>query len=111
VSGHSVFPKEVEDYLGQHPAIDEAAVAGLPDENTGEKVKAWITLKPGLKIDRDITIDEIKQWCLENMAKWKSPVLIEVVRNLPVSMTGKVQRRELQEKDISKLESGKSIKG
>ncbi|MCJ7648530.1 MAG: AMP-binding protein, partial [Candidatus Lokiarchaeota archaeon] len=111
VSGHSVFPKEVEDYLGQHPSIDEAAVAGLPDENTGEKVKAWITLKSGLKIDRDITIDEIKKWCIENMAKWKCPVLIEVVRNLPVSMTGKVQRRELQEKDISKLESGKSIKG
>ena len=111
VAGHSVFPKEVEDYLGKHPAIDEAAVAGLPDEKTGEKVKAWITLKSGLKIDKDITIDEIKKWCLENMAKWKTPVLIEVVRKLPVSMTGKVQRRELQEKDITKLEKGKSIKG
>jgi acyl-CoA synthetase (AMP-forming)/AMP-acid ligase II len=45
------------------------------------------------------------------MAKWKSPRLIEVVRKLPVSMTGKVQRRELQEKDITKMESGKEIKG
>ncbi|MFW9866995.1 MAG: AMP-binding protein [Candidatus Thorarchaeota archaeon] len=111
VSGHSVFPKEVEELMGHHEAIDEVAVASLPDEVTGEKVKAWITLKKGYKIDKNITIDEIKQWCLENMAKWKTPRLIEVVRKMPVSMTGKVQRRELQEKDIDKLEQGKSIKG
>jgi len=45
------------------------------------------------------------------MAKWKTPRMIEVVRKLPVSMTGKVQRRELQEKDIDKLKEGKPIKG
>jgi len=45
------------------------------------------------------------------MAKWKTPRLIEVVRKMPVSMTGKVQRRELQEKDIDKLKEGKLIKG
>ncbi|MHA1914521.1 MAG: AMP-binding protein [Promethearchaeota archaeon] len=111
VSGHSVFPKEVEDLLGHHEAIDEVAVASLPDEQTGEKVKAWITLKKGYKIDKNITLAEIKQWSLENMAKWKSPRLIEVVRKMPVSMTGKVQRRELQEKDIDKLQKGKAIKG
>ncbi|MFW9874130.1 MAG: AMP-binding protein [Candidatus Thorarchaeota archaeon] len=111
VSGHSVFPKEVEELLGNHEAIDEVAVAGLPDEITGEKVKAWITLTRGYKVDKNITIDEIKQWALENMAKWKTPRLIEVVRKMPVNMTGKVQRRELQEKDINKLQQGKSIKG
>ena len=111
VSGHSVFPKEVEELMGHHEAIDEVAVASLPDEMTGEKVKAWITLKKGYKIDKNITIDEIKEWCLNNMAKWKTPRLIEVVRKMPVSMTGKVQRRELQEKDIDKLKQGKPIKG
>ncbi|MFX0083280.1 MAG: AMP-binding protein [Candidatus Hodarchaeota archaeon] len=111
VSGHSVFPKEVEELLGLHEAIDEVAVAGLPDETTGEKVKAWITLKKGFKIDKNVTIEDIKQWALENMAKWKTPRLIEVVRKMPVSMTGKVQRRELQEKDIDKLNQGKPIKG
>ncbi|MFX1479836.1 MAG: AMP-binding protein [Promethearchaeota archaeon] len=111
VSGHSVFPKEVEELMGHHEAIDEVAVASLPDVATGEKIKAWITLKKGYKIDKNITVDEIKQWCLENMAKWKTPRLIEVVRKMPVSMTGKVQRRELQEKDLDKLEQGKSIKG
>jgi long-chain acyl-CoA synthetase len=111
VSGHSVFPKEVEELMGNHPAIDEVAVAGLPDEQTGEKVKAWVTLKKGYKEGKNISSEEVKQWCLENMAKWKTPVLIEFVRKLPVSMTGKVQRRELQEKDLDKLEKGKELKG
>ena len=111
VSGHSVFPKEVEDLMGHHPMIDEVAVAGLPDDQTGEKVKAWVVLKKGYKVGKNIEIEDIKSWCLENMAKWKSPRLIEVVRNLPVSMTGKVQRRELQEKDLEKLQKGKELKG
>jgi len=49
VSGHSVYPKEVEDLMGHHPAIDQVAVAGLPDERTGEMVKAWVVLKKGFK--------------------------------------------------------------
>lgn len=111
VSGHSVFPKEVEELMGNHPEIDEVAVAGLPDEQMGEAVKAWITLKQGYKKRSEIDVEDIKKWCWENMAKWKSPKYIEIVRNLPVSMTGKVQRRELQEKDLGKLEKGRDIKG
>ena len=111
VSGHSVYPKEVEELMGQHPAIDEVAVAGLPDESTGEKVKAWVILEKGFKVGKNIEIEDIKKWCLENMAKWKTPRLIEVARKFPLSITGKVQRRELQEKDIAKMESGKEIKG
>ncbi len=111
VSGHSVFPKEVEELMGNHEMIDEIAVAGLPDEMTGEAVKAWVTLKKGYKADRDITSDQLKEWCLNNIAKWKSPKYIEFVRKMPVSMTGKVQRRELQEKDLDKLDTGKPIKG
>ena len=111
VSGHSVFPKEVEELMGHHDMVDEVAVAGLPDETTGESVKAWVTLKEGYKADRDITADQLKEWCLENMAKWKSPKYVEFVRSLPVSMTGKVQRRALQEKDLDRIEKGRSIKG
>ena len=111
VSGHSVFPKEVEDLMGHHEMVDEVAVAGLPDEKSGESVKAWVTLKKGFKADKDITSDQLKEWCLENMAKWKAPRLIEFVRKMPVSMTGKVQRRQLQEKDKDKMEKGKAIKG
>ena len=97
--------------MGMHPMVDEVAVAGLPDEHTGEAVKAWVTLKKGYKGGKDITAEELKKWCQENMAKWKSPKYIEFVRKLPVSMTGKVQRRVLQEKDLEKLKKGKQIKG
>jgi acyl-CoA synthetase (AMP-forming)/AMP-acid ligase II len=78
---------------------------------TGEAVKAWVTLKKGFKAGRDIEGEALKEWARENMAKWKSPKYIEFVRKLPVSMTGKVQRRELQEKDMAKLDQGKEIKG
>jgi long-chain acyl-CoA synthetase len=111
MSGHSVYPKEVEELMGNHPAIDEAAIAGLPDVETGESVKAWVTLKEGFKEGKNISVEEIKNWCLENMAKWKTPKYIEIVKSLPVSMTGKVQRRALQEKDVEKIKKGKEIKG
>ncbi len=111
VSGHSVFPKEVENLMGNHEMLDEIAVAGLPDTRTGEAVKAWVTLKKGFKADRDITSEQLKEWCVNNMAKWKSPKYIEFVRKMPVSMTGKVLRRELQEKDLSKLKKGRQLKG
>ncbi len=113
VSGHSVFPKEIEDLMGHHEMVSEVAVAGLPDENTGEAVKAWVTLKKGYKggKGKDITSEQLKEWCVTNMAKWKSPKYIEFVRKMPVSMTGKVQRRELQEKDFAKMDKGKDIKG
>ena len=111
VSGHSVFPKEVEELMGHHEMVDEVAVAGLPDEVTGEAVKAWVKLKKGFKAGENIDSDQLKAWCIENIAKWKSPKYIEFVRKMPVSMTGKVQRRDLQEKDMEKLEKGKDIKG
>ncbi|MHA1731914.1 MAG: AMP-binding protein [Promethearchaeota archaeon] len=113
VSGHSVFPKEVEQLMGEHPMVDEVAVAGIPDEQTGEAVKAWVTLKKGFKAgpDKDIDGERLKKWCWDNMAKWKAPKYIEFVRKLPVSMTGKVQRRVLQEKDLAKLKKGRKIKG
>jgi len=111
VSGHSVFPKEVEELMGNHPMVDEVAIAGLPDEHRGEVAKAWVTLKEGYKDGKDITSEQLKEWCYENMAKWKTPMYIEFVKSLPVSMTGKVQRRALQEKDLSRIEKGRNIKG
>ena len=111
VSGHSVYPKEVEELMGHHPMVDEIGVAGIPDEMTGEAVKAWVTLKPGYKAGKDIDSESLKKWCQENMAKWKSPRYIEFLRSIPVSMVGKVQRRILQEKDLEKLKKGREIKG
>ena len=70
-----------------------------------------LTFKPEYKGGVDITVEKLKQWCEENMARWKCPTYIEFIDMLPVITTGKVQRRLLQEKDISTLKEGKQIKG
>ncbi len=111
VAGHSVFPKEVEQLMGHHPMVNGVAVAGLPDKERGESVKAWVTLKSEYKEGIDITSDQLKKWCKEKMARWKCPNFIEFIKELPVSTTGKVQRRELQERDTAKIKEGNLIKG
>ncbi|MHA1329225.1 MAG: AMP-binding enzyme [Promethearchaeota archaeon] len=57
----------------------------------------------------DITVEELKKWCEENMARWKCPKYIEFIKEIPVTPTGKVQRRLLQERDLAKMKEGKSI--
>jgi long-chain acyl-CoA synthetase len=95
--GYSVFPKEVEDLLGSHPAVMEVAVAGLPDVETGEVVKAWVQLED--ESVGKVTSEELIAWSKENITHYKCPKQIEIIEEIPKSMVGKVQRRELQIKD------------
>ncbi len=98
VSGFNVYPNEVEDVLFTHPAVLEAAVIGVPDEYRGEKVKAFIVLKPGATA----TSDDVLELCRANLAKYKIPMLIEFLPALPKSAVGKVLRRELREMEAKK---------
>jgi len=111
ISGHSVFPKEVELIIGNHPMVDDVAVAGLPDKLRGEAVKAWVTLNSKNKKDIDIISEELKDWCIQNMTRWKCPSYIEILENLPVTATGKVLKRELQEIDLKRIKQGKNVIG
>lgn len=95
MAGHSVFPSEVEQLLGEHPAVSEAAVAGLPDAKLGEAVKAWVALKEG----QSVTPEELLKWAKANMTDWKVPKYIEIIPEVPKNLIGKVQRRILQEAD------------
>ncbi len=99
VSGHSVYPKEVESMLMKHEAVSEAAVAGLPDPKgkVGEICKAWVQLKPGYQ--GKITTEELMKWIHENLTEWKCPYIIEFIPEVPKNILGKVQRRMLQEAD------------
>jgi long-chain acyl-CoA synthetase len=89
--GFSVFPAEIEAVLVTHPAVAEAAVAGVPDSALGEEVVAWIALKPGLHADAD----ELIGWCRERLAPFKYPRLIRFVAALPRSAAGKVLKARL----------------
>ena len=93
--GYSVFPKEVEELLMKHPDITEAAVAGLPHEEFGEIVKAWVSISE----DCNLSPQSIKEWAKKNMAPYKCPYSISIMGELPKNIIGKVQRRALQEAD------------
>ena len=93
--GFSVFPKEIEELLMKHPDITEVAVAGLPDEESGEIVKAWVAIIE----DCDCSPQKIKEWAKNNMAHYKVPHTVAIIGELPKNLIGKVQRRLLQEAD------------
>ena len=96
--GYAVFPKEVEELIGRNDAVLECAVAGIPDEETGEMVKAWVSLKPEYK--GKVTSEELLAWAKENLTHYKVPKEIEIRDEIPKSMVvGKVMRRQLQEED------------
>lgn len=89
--GENVYPAEVEDLLGHHPDIAEAAVVGVPDERFGQALKAIVVLKPGRHPDADA----IKEYVRTRLARYKVPRTIEFLDELPRNATGKVLRRRL----------------
>lgn len=97
-SGYNVVPREVEEVLFMHPAVMEAAVAGVPDPRRGETVKAYVVLKEG----QSATEEEIRSFCKENLAPYKVPTLVEFRKDLPKSQVGKVLRRLLVEEEKAK---------
>ena len=101
VSGFNVYPTEVEDVLFHHPKILKCAVIGVPDDQTGERVKAYVVLKPG----ETATAEEIIAWCrdpAQGLAGYRVPREIEFRDALPETMIGKVLRRVLQDEERTK---------
>ena len=95
--GYSVFPKDVENLIAQNEHVSEVAVAGLPDKETNEAIKAWIVLKEESK--GKITEEEFKNWCKENLTHYKVPKYVEFIDEIPKNQVGKVLRRLLVEAD------------
>ena len=104
--GFQVWPREVEEVLLQHPKVAEAAVAGIMDRKRGELVAAWIVLKPGAGFPENASQDErkrfyltleeeLRRFCKDFLASYKSPAIIRFINALPRSSVGKVLRREL----------------
>jgi long-chain acyl-CoA synthetase len=90
--GYKIWPREVEDVLYGHPAVREAAVVGVPDSYRGETVKAVVSLKAGAELQPD----ELIAFARERMAAYKYPRVVEVVDELPKTVSGKILRRELR---------------
>ena len=99
--GENIFPREIEDFLYTHPAIEEVEVIGVPDEKYGEEVCAWIKLHEG----RTATAEEIRAFCEGKIAHFKIPRYIRFVDSYPMTITGKVQKyimREQMAKELAK---------
>ncbi|NMI02154.1 class I adenylate-forming enzyme family protein [Pseudonocardia acidicola] len=90
--GYKIWPREVEDVLYEHDAVREAAVVGVPDSYRGETVKAFVSLKPG----RTAEPADLIAHCKERMAAYKYPRQVEILDELPKTVSGKILRRELR---------------
>ena len=93
--GENVFPREVEDCLHDHPAVDEVAVIGVDDEKFGQRLRAFVVKAEG----KDVGDDELKEHVKSNLAGYKVPRDIVFLDELPRNATGKVVKRELAERD------------
>jgi long-chain acyl-CoA synthetase len=103
-SGYKIYPRDVEEVLFQHPAVQEASVVGVPDPYRGETVRAYIVLKPG----HQATAEELTDYCKERLAVYKVPKQFIFRDELPKSLIGKVIRRVLRDEAIAETNSAAS---
>jgi fatty-acyl-CoA synthase len=89
--GENVFPREVEDHLAAHPAVLEAAVVGVPDETFGQRLAAWVVVRPGATL----SAEEVRDHVREHLARHKVPRDVRFLDELPRNTTGKLLRRVL----------------
>lgn len=97
--GFNIYPREVEEVLYEHEAIQECVVAGIPDPYRGETVKAYIVLKEG----KSVTDKELNEFCRKNLAAYKVPRFYEFRKELPKTAVGKILRRTLIEEEKQKI--------
>jgi long-chain acyl-CoA synthetase len=90
--GFNVYPRDVEDALLEHPAVQTAGVVGRPDARHGEEVVAFVSLHPGA----EVTGEELVQWARERIGGYKYPREIVVIDSVPLTPVGKVDRKSLR---------------
>ncbi len=92
--GENIYPREVEEVLYSHPAVLEAAVIGVPDDNWGEVIKAFVTLRA----ETSATEEELIEYCKQHIASYKKPRSVEFLPELPKNPSGKILRTVLRQK-------------
>jgi fatty-acyl-CoA synthase len=97
--GENIYPREVEEFLYQHPAVGDVQVVGVPDARYGEELCAWVRLREG----RQVTGDELRDWCRGRIATFKIPRYWRFVDAFPMTVTGKVQKFKMRETSVAEL--------
>lgn len=98
--GENVYPREVEEFLYTHPAIQEVQVFGIPHEKYGEEVCAWVQLREG----ESSTEEDIKAYCKDKITHFKVPRIIRFVDEYPMTVTGKIQKFKMRDAMVAELE-------
>ncbi len=91
--GENIYPREIEEYLYRHAAVQDVQVVGLPDKRYGEELCAWIIVKPG----QALTEQDIRDFCHGQIAHYKIPRYIQFVTEFPMTVTGKIQKFKIRE--------------
>ena len=94
--GFNVYPREVEEVLMTHPSVSLASVIGVPHDQHGEEVKAFLVLKEGVQVAEE----EIIAWSKTQMAAYKYPRIVEIRDALPMTATGKILKKELKAESV-----------
>lgn len=97
--GENIYPVEIENYLYRHPKISDVQIVGVPDKKYGEVLAAWIIPRKGV----ELTEDEVKQFCKDNIAHYKVPQYFRFVEEYPMTITGKIQKYKITEMMIEEL--------
>jgi fatty-acyl-CoA synthase len=97
--GENIYPREIEEFLYRHPAIQEVQVFGVPDQRFGEELCAWIRLRDGATL----TDDDVKAFCKDQIAHYKVPRHIRFVTDFPMTVTGKMQKFIMRQQMVSEL--------
>jgi fatty-acyl-CoA synthase len=91
--GENIYPREVEEFLYQHPDVEDVQVIGVPDHRYGEELMAWIRPRPGTSP----TVESIREFCTGKIAHYKIPRYVKLVDEFPMTVTGKVRKVEMRE--------------
>jgi fatty-acyl-CoA synthase len=97
--GENIYPREIEEFLYTHPKIADVQVIGVPSEQFGEEVMAWIRLKDG----ETLTAAEVREYCKGKIANFKIPRYVKFVDSFPMTITGKIQKYKMREASIKEL--------
>jgi fatty-acyl-CoA synthase len=100
--GENVYPREVEEFLHRHPAVQNVQVFGVPDPRYGEELCAWIQLREGASADAEA----IREFCRGQIAHFKIPRHLRFVGEFPMTVTGKVQKFAMRDQMMAELSCG-----
>ncbi|WP_413248455.1 AMP-binding protein [Sinomonas flava] len=101
--GENVYPREIEEFLYQHPSVQDVQVIGVPDAKYGEELMACIILKPGAE---PLTAEDVADFCRGRLAHYKVPRYVDIRESFPMTVSGKIRKVEMREEAIARLGLG-----